>query len=187
MCCGPCSIYPLTQLLQRGIDVTGFFYNPNIHPYREFKRRIESSQQVADMLNIKLQIDRDYGLKEYLRKVVFQENNRCSICYDMRLERIASLAAESGFDHFSTTLLYSRYQDHDRLREKADVWAKQFGTPFFYEDFRVGWQYGIDQSIKHGVYRQPYCGCIYSEQERYDNRLKKKLKKQKLKTTQSND
>ncbi len=177
MCCGPCSIYPLSRLIDNRIDVTGFFYNPNIHPYREFKRRIESTLQVADRFNVPVEVDREYGLTDYLRRVVFHEENRCSICYDMRLEQAARIAATSGFDGFSTTLLYSRYQDHTALKNKGESWGEKYGIRFFYTDFREGWQYGIDQSIKHGVYRQPYCGCIYSEQERYDNRLKKRLKK----------
>lgn len=185
MCCGPCSIYPLTRLIDNRIDVTGFFYNPNIHPYREFKQRIESTLQVADRFKVSVDVDREYGLTDYLRRVVFHEKSRCSICYDMRLEQTARTAAASGFDGFSTTLLYSRYQDHTALKNKGERWAKKYGVHFLYADFREGWQYGIDQSIEHGVYRQPYCGCIYSEQERYDNRLKKKLKKRFKKNKQS--
>lgn len=177
ICCGPCSIFPLTQMTKDNIQVTGYFYNPNIHPFREFKRRIESTLEVADVFNVPVEVDRDYGLVEYLRKVVFHEDKRCPICYDMRLKQVAKMAAHKGFDSFSTTLLYSRYQDHQSIREKGDDWANHYGVDFYYQDFRGGWQYGVDRSIELGVYRQPYCGCIYSEQERYDNRLKKKLKK----------
>ena len=177
MCCGPCSIYPLSRLIDNRIDITGFFHNPNIHPYREFERRIESTLQVAGRFDVPVEVDREYGLTDYLQRVVFHEQNRCSICYDMRLEQTARTAVTSGFDGFSTTLLYSRYQDHMALKNQAEKWGEKYGVPFFYADFREGWQYGIDQSIEYGVYRQPYCGCIYSEQERYDNRFKKKQKK----------
>ena len=181
ICCGPCSIVPITALKKKGLFFNGYFYNPNIHPFREFKRRIESTLQVAESFNVAVEIDHDYGLIEYLRKVVFHEHERCGICYDMRLKRIAEIAADKGYDAFSTTLLYSRYQNHQSLRQKGEHWASEYGLTFYYEDFRSGWQTGIDQSIDLGVYRQPYCGCIYSEQERYDNKLKKKLRKARKK------
>jgi len=97
----------------------------------------------------------------------------------MRLKYVARLAFQGGYDSFSSTLLYSKYQDHQTIREIGLYWARHYGIDFFYEDFREGWQYGIDQSLSLEIYRQPYCGCIYSEQERYDNHLKKKLRKRK--------
>ena len=81
-------------------------------------------------------------------------------------------------DAFSTTLLYSRYQNHDLICSQSERLAEKYGVPFYYQDFRKGWQEGIDRSIEMGLYRQPYCGCIYSEQERYDNRWKKRQKRQ---------
>ena len=92
----------------------------------------------------------------------------------MRLQKCAALASESGYDGFSTTLLYSRYQRHDALVAFCTTLALEYGVEFFYQDFRLGWQDGIDRSIELEMYRQPYCGCIYSEQERYDKRLRKK-------------
>jgi len=177
VCCGPCTVYPLESLRQQGHEVTGYFYNPNIHPYREFKRRIQALVAFAELNNFKVEIDRNYGLTEYLLQVVFNENKRCSICYDMRLEPLAKLAAEQGADAFTSTLLYSRYQNHALLIEKGERLAQQYGIQFYYQDFREGWQQGIDGSIAMDLYRQPYCGCIYSEQERYDKKLRKKAKK----------
>ena len=95
----------------------------------------------------------------------------------MRLEKTAQLAREQGADAFTSTLLYSRYQNHQLLIRKCSALAKKYGVDFFYQDFREGWQQGIDGSIRMSLYRQPYCGCIYSEQERYDKKLKKKLKR----------
>ncbi|MCI5145259.1 MAG: hypothetical protein D3923_06940 [Candidatus Electrothrix sp. AR3] len=123
-----------------------------------------------------VEIDRDYGLTEYLHQVVFQENRRCSICYDMRLTMAAEKAVVQGFDAFSTTLLYSKYQNHNLLKEKCTSLAKQFEIEFYYHDFREGWQQGIDEALALDLYRQPYCGCIYSEQERYDKKLRKKMR-----------
>ena len=79
ICCGPCSIYPLTQLRAQGKDVQGYFYNPNIHPYREFKQRIQAVQQMAESTHLEVEIETEYGLTEYLRKVVFNETERCPL------------------------------------------------------------------------------------------------------------
>lgn len=176
VCCGPCAVYPLEFLRQQGHEVSGYFFNPNIHPYREFKRRIGALVEFSEQKKFKVEIDRNYGLTEYLRQVVFNENKRCSICYDMRLEPTVKFAARQGADAFTSTLLYSRYQNHQLLIDKCNKLADQYGVKFFYQDFREGWQQGIDDSIKMDLYRQPYCGCIYSEQERYDKKLRKKMR-----------
>jgi len=173
-CCGPCTVYPLEELRRQGHEVRGYFFNPNIHPYREFKRRIKALVDFSEQKKFKVDIDRNYGLTTYLRNVVFHENRRCSICYDMRLEAVAERAAAEGFDAFTTTLLYSKYQGHAIIREKSETLAEKFAVQFLYQDFRKGWQQGIDQSLAMDLYRQPYCGCIYSEQERYDKKMRKK-------------
>ena len=173
-CCGPCTIYPLTQLINEGIDTTCYFFNPNIHPYKEFKKRIEGFKEYIEVVGVNSIINDTYGLQEFVRKVSFKEKQRCSICYDWRLESTARLASEQKFDSFSTTLLYSRYQNHEKLIEVCQQLANKYSISFKYEDYREGWQYGIDKSIELKIYRQPYCGCIYSEQERYDKSLRKK-------------
>ena len=179
VCCAPCSTYTLTKLRERDIDVSGYFYNPNIHPFREFKRRLDTLKEFAIQSDFELLTEDDYGLTEYLQKVVFNEKQRCSICYDMRLQKTAELAVKTGADAFTSTLLYSRYQNHEQIISTGKSMGKKYGIEFFYEDFRKGWQEGIDKAIEMDLYRQPYCGCIYSEQERYDNRLKKKLRKER--------
>ena len=178
VCCGPCTVYPLEYLRRHGHEVKGYFFNPNIHPYREFKRRISALTDFAEQKKFSIDIDRNYGLTEYLRQVVFNESKRCSICYNMRLKPTARLAVEQGADAFTTTLLYSKYQNHALLIEKCEQLAAQYDIEFFYHDFRKGWQQGIDGSIAMDLYRQPYCGCIYSEQERYDKKLRKKMRQQ---------
>ena len=114
VCCGPCTVYPLEYLRKNGHRVTGYFYNPNIHPYREFKRRIQALADFSTHKKFEVTIDRNYNLTEYMRRVVFNENKRCAICYDLRLEPTARRAAEKGFNAFSSTLLYSKYQNHHR-------------------------------------------------------------------------
>ena len=173
VCCGPCAVYPMQRLVAAGHELTGFFHNPNIHPYQEFRRRLEAALALSKAGGWPLLVDDCYGLREYLREVVSDEENRCRHCYDMRLDQVARQAKAGGFDAFTTTLLYSRYQNHALICERAAWWVAQHGVDFYYEDFRLGWQEGIDSSIRMGLYRQPYCGCIYSEQERYDKRWRK--------------
>ena len=172
LCCGPCAVYPLQQLRLQGHEASGFFYNPNIHPYQEFRRRVAAVKQLAEAVDFSMEIDEGYGLTDYLRQVVFHETERCPICYEMRLVRTVQAAVAGKFDAFTTTLLYSKYQNHRLLIERCEQLAAEYGIAFYYQDFRQGWQEGIDDSIRLGLYRQPYCGCIYSEQERYDKRLR---------------
>ena len=179
-CCGPCLLYPLDILQQDGFEVTSYFYNPNIHPYKEFRRRLDSLLELSVKSDISLICHREYGFNTFARRVVFKEDRRCAICYDIRLEETVKFAKNNNYSSFSTTLLYSVYQNHSVLRDKCSMLSKKYDISFVYHDFREGWQQGIDLSIEKDLYRQPYCGCIYSEQERYDNRLKKRLKKQKL-------
>lgn len=179
VCCGPCLVYPAKILEGEGTDFTCYFFNPNIHPYREFKKRLNSFKELADSRGYKYIIDRDYGLKMFMRQVVFNEDQRCKICYQMRLGNTAKLAAEQGYSGFSTTLLYSTYQNHSLIRTEAAMASESHSVPFVYRDFRIGWQQGIDESKACNLYRQSYCGCLFSEQERYDNRLKKQLKRKR--------
>lgn len=174
-CCGPCTIYPFTLLQQEGLDVTAFFYNPNIHPFQEFKRRLNSLKQYASSANLPLITENAYGLRDFVREIAFHEEERCQICYRLRLQKTAAFAKDHGYDAFSTTLLYSKYQRHQVLIKMCQDLASTFSIAFLYRDFREGWQFGVDKSIELSMYRQPYCGCIYSEQERYDKSLRKKF------------
>jgi predicted adenine nucleotide alpha hydrolase (AANH) superfamily ATPase len=173
VCCGPCTIYPLTVLREEGAEVTGHFYNPNIHPFKEFRRRIVTLEDYAKRTKLPLVLDTNYGLKDFIRKVAFHEEKRCHICYLMRLEKTVSLAREKNYEAFSTTLLYSKYQRHPQLIQQCQQLSTKYDIPFCYRDFREGWQAGVDASKDLDMYRQPYCGCIYSEQERYDKSLRK--------------
>jgi predicted adenine nucleotide alpha hydrolase (AANH) superfamily ATPase len=166
-CCGPCTLYPLEYLREQGWEVHGYFYNPNIQPYQEFRKRLEALEAVAAREQFDVIIRRDYDLEEFFRQVAFREHMRCLYCYSVRLEATARLAKKSRFDAFSTTLLYSRQQKHEVIRSIAEKASKKHGIPFFYEDFRVGWKQGIERAKEIGIYRQQYCGCIYSEKERF--------------------
>ncbi|MEE4313263.1 MAG: epoxyqueuosine reductase QueH [Desulfofustis sp.] len=180
VCCAPCLLYPARVLADRQIPFTCFFFNPNIHPFKEFKKRLDTFVSLAESRQYPYVLERDYGLRSFLRAVVFQEQRRCTICYHTRLEKTCQRAAAHDFTAVSTTLLYSKYQRHEELKNQAERFAKQYHLTFYYHDFRSGWQHGIDESRSLGLYRQPYCGCIYSEQERYDNRLKKQIRKKEV-------
>lgn len=179
VCCAPCLIYPEQVLAGKGLTFSTYFYNPNIHPYKEFKKRLNTVIDYTQQRNIDLLVDRDYGLRAFLQTVVFKEDSRCPLCYAMRLEKTLEMARTREFSSFSTTLLYSKYQNHEQIKALGNRLSNNSTVLFHYDDFRGGWQKGIDRSRSLGLYRQSYCGCIYSEQERYDNRLKKKRLKEK--------
>jgi len=166
-CCGPCTIIPVERLREQDWYVHGFFFNPNIHPYQEFGRRLDTLRSFARGIDLPLIVRDDYDLDSFLRQTVFREQQRCTICYTLRLEAAARLALKSRFDAFTTTLLYSRHQKHDLAVEIAREASLKFGIPFYYEDFRSGWKEGQERSRTLGMYRQQYCGCIYSERDRF--------------------
>lgn len=173
ICCAPCTIYPLRILRQEAHEIDGLFYNPNIHPYLEYRRRLDTLVSYADQEGLEVFHGEDYPLELFLRQVAFREGERCRFCYHLRLFRTAALAKREGYDAFTTTLLYSRYQKHDLIREVAGAAAEAEGIPFLYRDFREGWSEGVRLSREMGMYRQPYCGCIYSEKERYGRAIGK--------------
>lgn len=168
ICCAPCSIYPLRILREARHQVMGYFHTSNIHPYTECLRRQETLTQYAREINLKLIIADKYDLQGFLQSVVYRETNRCRICYHHRLRTTALLAKRGKFDAFSSTLLYSKFQKHADLQSIGEAVAEEVGITFHYHDFREGWQEGVQTSKSKGMYRQGYCGCIYSEQERYD-------------------
>ena len=172
ICCAPCAIYPVQELRSSGFQVTGFFFNHNIHPYLEYRKRLETVREYAAKVELEVIYREEYLLEEFLRAVADKPDERCLYCYASRLEVAAAEAACLGFEAFTSTLLYSRYQKHDSIRELGERSGKKYGVRFHYTDFRQGWQKGIDLSKKLSLYRQQYCGCIYSEKERYYRRVK---------------
>ena len=112
ICCGPCAVYPIDEWAKEGYDVTGFWYNPNIHPFMEHQKRLESMQMLAKEMNLPLIIAEGYEMVDYFRAVVGHEGNRCPDCYRLRLSKTAQVAHQMSFDAFTTTLLISPYQNH---------------------------------------------------------------------------
>ena len=167
ICCANCAINPIQQLQGRGDGVVGFFFNPNIHPYQEYRKRLEALKHYSEKTGLDFILRDEYLLEEFLRNVSHRVDDRCRYCYRVRLEATASEAKEKGFERFSTTLLESSHQNHALIKETGEEVAKEVGIPFHYEDFRPGWRKGAEVSKAMGLYRQQYCGCIYSEKERY--------------------
>ena len=184
MCCGPCSCYPTKKLREIGFEPVGYFFNPNIHPYQEWRRRLRTAREFTEKVNIKFFAENHYGLREFLSKVSSTINiedsarnadgfhQRCKICYAWRLNEAAKFAAENDFKIFTSTLFYSIHQNHELMKKIAEAAAQRFGVNFYYEDFRAGWQEGIDISLALELYRQNYCGCIFSEEERFSKEIK---------------
>jgi predicted adenine nucleotide alpha hydrolase (AANH) superfamily ATPase len=168
-CCGPCATYPTVRLRDEGFEVTAFWYNPNIHPFSEHERRHEALAQFAAAVQLEVLKAPGYEMVEFFRAVVGQEafRERCRVCYRLRLERTAQAAHTGGYDAFSTTLLISPYQDEPALREIGTAAGEAAGVPFYYERFRQGWNVRGQLAREYGLYRQQYCGCIYSEWERF--------------------
>lgn len=164
-CCAPCSVYCIKSLRQDGIEPTVYWYNPNIHPYIEYKTRRDTLKEYTKMININAIFEENYGLEEFCKNVINDLNNRCSnYCYKVRLEQTAKYAKKNGYDTICTTLLISPYQNHNALKIIGEEMAKKYGLEFLYRDFRVGFREGQNEARELGLYMQKYCGCVFSEQ-----------------------
>jgi predicted adenine nucleotide alpha hydrolase (AANH) superfamily ATPase len=176
ICCANCAISPLERIREKGEEAVGYFFNPNIHPYQEYQRRLDALKQYSEKVGLKVIYRDEYLLEEFLSNVSHRVKERCQFCYSFRLEAAAVEAKDGGFDAFSTTLLQSTHQNHAQIKETGERIGQKIGSPFYYEDFRAGWKYGMEKSKAMNLYRQQYCGCIYSEKERFINRPKEKRK-----------
>lgn len=173
-CCAPCSVYCIDSLREEGIEPTLYWYNPNIHPYIEYKTRRDTLIDYAKMINVPLIINEEYGLKEFCKNVIGDLNNRCvNYCYRVRLEQTVKYAKKNGFDSFTTTLLVSPYQKHDEIIKLCNELADKYEIDFVYRDFRVGFREGQAKARELGLYMQKYCGCIFSEEDRYEKQILK--------------
>jgi predicted adenine nucleotide alpha hydrolase (AANH) superfamily ATPase len=175
ICCSNCSIHPLQHLLLKGMDIKGFWFNPNIHPYKEYTARLESLITLAKLWNLDVEYEDDYALEDFLKAVSGRGPERCSVCYAMRLDRTARAAKKLNFDGFTTSLLASPYQKFDGIIAQGRKAAKRHGVIFLAEDFRPGWRRSQNMSRELELYRQKYCGCIYSEMERYMHGKRRKI------------
>ena len=167
ICCAPCANQCIDALRGEGLDVSGFFYNPNIHPYTENRARRECVESYCRMVELPLFERNEYALRPFLRAVAQNPEERCPVCYTLRLEAAAQYASEHGFEAFTSSLFISPYQQHDLMHEIALRAAEKYGVEFLYRDFRPLFRAGQERARELGLYMQKYCGCIYSEEERY--------------------
>lgn len=171
-CCAPCSTYVIDKLRKDGYEnITSYWYNINIHPFMEYKARLDALKIYTEMVNVPLVIEHDYGIREFTKSVIKDIDGRCRFCYVSRLAKTVKYAKENGYDAFTTTLLVSPYQNHEMIIEIAEELAKQYDIKFIYQDFREGYRIGQQMARDAGIYMQKYCGCIYSEEDRYKKQI----------------
>jgi predicted adenine nucleotide alpha hydrolase (AANH) superfamily ATPase len=178
-CCAPCAIFPLQRLKEEGHSSAGFFYNPNIHPYSEYLKRKEAAEKYFKEAGVNL-ICGDYDIENYFQHIVYNEalDNRCPVCWWLRMERTARLAKENGFDAFTTTLLGSPYQDAALIKNLCGEIAKTVEVGFYEADFLSGFRKAHETARAKGIYCQNYCGCVFSEKERIEKAQSSKRKAQ---------
>jgi hypothetical protein len=167
ICCAPCSTYSVRHLVEQGGDITGFWFNPNVHPYDEHELRRETLARYSGEAGFDVVWEPGYEMDEFLRAIKGREafRQRCLICYRMRLERTARTAARQGFAAFSTTLLISPYQDQETIHRLGNEAACEHGVEFYFENLRKGFAEHYRLARAAELYMQRYCGCIYSRRE----------------------
>ncbi len=173
ICCAPCSVCCIETLREEGLEPVGFWYNPNIHPMKEYKMRKNTLVDYAKSIGLKLEIENEYGLRRFIEGVYPEFDHRCGFCYSLRFEETARYASEHGFDCFTSTLFISPYQNHQLMRETAEKMAEKYNVGYLHRDFSVRFREGQEKARKLGLYMQNYCGCIFSEEDRYKKRKKK--------------
>jgi len=166
VCCAACLAAVLQRVRAAGRP-TALFHNPNIHPLLEFRRRLKAVRALADRQRLDLLADDRYDVKAFLRAVPWDRPERCLACYRLRLQETARVAAEGGFEAITTTLLASTHQDHLAVRRTGEEAARARGLAFHYEDWRPLAAWGHEEAGRLSLYRQQYCGCLFSEEERF--------------------
>ena len=170
-CCAPCSLSCIDPLRAEGLEPVAFWYNPNIHPWKEYQARRDCLLEYAPTIGMEVRVREDYGLRDFVRHVAADIDRRCVYCYEHRLKGTAQYAAEHGFAAFTTTLLARFYQDHDGIARAAERYAREYGVAFLYRDFRPNFRAGNQLAREKGFYMQKYCGCVFSEQDRYQKQI----------------
>lgn len=177
-CCAPCSVYCIKTLREEKIEPTLYWYNPNIHPYMEYKARRDCLKEYAASININAIFEEEYGLDDFCKNVVGDLQNRCTnYCYHVRLRKTFEYAKANRYDAVTTTLLYSIYQKHDFIKELMEEYSKEYGIDFLYRDFRTGFREGQAEAREAQLYMQKYCGCVFSEEDRYRKKIEKDKEK----------
>ena len=158
-CCAPCSVYCVDTLRADGIEPTSLWFNPNIHPWTEYDARRRTLLEYGEKEHVEVHILEDYGLRDFVRAVSADIDHRCAHCYTIRLGTAAKYAADHGYD------------------AAGERFGKEFGVEFLYRDFRPGFREGQAKAREMGLYMQKYCGCIFSEEDRYSTKIEKAKKR----------
>ena len=168
-CCAHCAAYPIDYWRQQGYEVSVLWYNPNIHPYTEHQHRLEAMKSLAQQVDLPVIVNEGYDIIDYFRQVAGHESQRCQYCFRLRLSKTVEVAHQMGFNAFTTTLLISPHQKHDLLHEVGNELAREKGIDFLYIDLRKRYSDSRRMTKPLNLHRQQYCGCVYSEWERYAN------------------
>jgi len=171
ICCAPCAVFCFPRLREEFDEVMGLWYNPNIHPFEEYQKRLEAVRKWAQETGIRVIYEDKYELKEFLREVVYRESYRCRICYYLRFKKAAIFARRGRFDYFGSTLIASPHQNQNLIKDVAKSVGEEFRVKPYLKSFRKGWRESRELSKSMGLYHQQYCGCIYSEEEKFKSRV----------------
>ncbi len=166
-CCAHCTAYTVEHWRKEGYDVSVLWYNPNIHPFSEHQKRLEAMKTLAARMDFPLVVTEGYDVVEYFRRVSGKEDDRCRYCFQLRLDKTAESAVKLGTGAFTSSLLISPHQKHALVRSSGEAAAAISGTSFLYADLRKRYSDSRHMTKPMELYRQQYCGCIYSEWERY--------------------
>ena len=166
-CCAPCSVKCIETLRGEGIEPDLYWFNPNIHPFTEYRSRRDTLVEYAKTIGARLHLVDVYGLRTFVAAVSPDFDDRCTYCYTVRMDAAARFAAENGYEGFCTTLLVSPYQNHEGIVEATERAAARYGVAFVYRDFRPYFREGQQAAREMGLYMQKYCGCVFSEEDRY--------------------
>ncbi|MFH0877124.1 MAG: epoxyqueuosine reductase QueH [Candidatus Omnitrophota bacterium] len=171
ICCGPCAIYPVKALRQEGYEVAGFFYNPNIHPFSEYEKRVAAVIAASERIGLNT-IHHRYDFEEMLKNMATLPDRQAQhrFCWQTRLEETARVADREGFGAFTTTLLSSPYQDIAEIARLGEKVAATYALEFLNRNFRQGFAESHQVSREWDLYHQNYCGCLYSEKESIEQR-----------------
>ena len=170
-CCAPCSLSCIEPLRSEGIEPVAFWFNPNIHPWTEYQARRDCLLAYAPTIDLDIRVQEDYGLRDFVSHVAADLDHRCNWCYECRLEATAHYAATHGFSCFTTTLLSSIYQQHNQIALLGQRMGEKYNVNFLYRDFRPNFRAGNQRAKELGFYMQKYCGCVFSEAERYQKQI----------------
>lgn len=162
ICCAPCAEYPVQYLRQEGYELMAYFYNPNIQPQKELDRRLENVRIFSEKYKLPLHMDDQSAETMWRNFKSDSKQDHCKVCYALRMDNVAKKCKALGYEQFTTVLTVSPWQDHEEIKRAGEQAAKRHGVEFVYMDFRAGYREGQEMAKADGLYRQRYCGCIYS-------------------------